>query len=121
MIKVRLSYHSCEKYNNLHILYNAGVIDLNTLHERLKEACVRKSQKDADVAPYLPDALYKEPLQVILDRKSAKLYSRILSDLLIDLDDAQTLFGANFNLLAHYGYESQWNRLSSLQRIPGAF
>ena len=30
MIKVRLSYHSCEKYNNLHIVYKAGVIDLNT-------------------------------------------------------------------------------------------
>ena len=30
MIKVRLSYHSCEKYDNLNIVYDAGVIDLNT-------------------------------------------------------------------------------------------
>ena len=101
---VRNTWGGVDRYRNL-----------NTLHERLKEACVRKSQKDADVAPYLPDALYKEPLQVILDRKSAKLYSRILSDLLIDLDDAQTLFGANFNLLAHYGYESQWNQGDELR------
>lgn len=79
--------------------------NLPTLHSRLKEACVRKSQKDPDVAPYLPDAIYKEPIQVVLDRKSAKLYKKIIDDVLIDLDTAQTLFGSNFNLLAHYGYD----------------
>ena len=101
---VRNTWGGVDRYRNL-----------ETLHKKLKEACVRKSQKDPDVAPYLPEALYKEPLQVVLDRKSAKLYSRIISDLLLDLDDAQALFGSNFNILAHYGYENQWNQGDELQ------
>lgn len=81
--------------------------NLSSLHTKLKEACVRKAQKDPDVAPFLPDAIHKEPIKIIFDRKSSKLYQRICDDLLTDLDDAQTLFGASFNILAHYGYESQ--------------
>jgi len=82
--------------------------NLPTLHERLKKACVRKSQKDPDVAPYLPDAIHKDPLLVVPDRKTAKLYNKIANDLLRDLEDAEALFGTSFNLLAHYGLEKQW-------------
>lgn len=89
--------------------------NLDTLHTRLKEAAVRKSQKDADVAPYLPDAIYKEPIQVVLDRKSAKLYTKIVDDLRTDLDNAQALFGSNFNLLAHYGYERDFGQGDELR------
>ena len=81
--------------------------NLPTLHTKLKEACVRKAQKDPDVAPYLPDSIHKEPVKIVLDRKSSKLYARIAKDLVNDLDEAQNLFGAGFNVMAHYGYENQ--------------
>jgi hypothetical protein len=94
---VRNHWGAVSRYRNLH-----------TLHERLKQACVRKSQKDPDVAPYLPEAIHKEPMFIPFDRKTAKLYNRIKEDLLNDLDDAEALFGTTFNILAHYGLESQW-------------
>lgn len=80
--------------------------NLATLHTKLKEACVRKAQKDPDVAPYLPDTIHKEPVKIVLDRKSSKLYTRIAGDLITDLEEAQNLFGSGFNVLAHYGVES---------------
>lgn len=93
---VRNSWGGVQHYRNL-----------ATLHKKMKEASVRKAQKDPDVAPYLPDAIHKDPIEIHLDRKSAKLYNRIVRDLINDLDEAQELFGANFNILAHYGMESQ--------------
>lgn len=91
---VRNSWGGVQHYRNL-----------PTLHKKLKEACVRKSQKDDDVAPFLPDSIHKEPVMITFDRKSSKLYTRITQDLLDDLDEAQTLFGASFSLTAHYGYD----------------
>jgi SNF2 family DNA or RNA helicase len=81
--------------------------NLKTLHEKMKEASVRKAQKDPDVAPYLPDTIHKDPIKIFFDRKASKLYGQITSDLINDLDEAQDLFGHNFNLLAHYGVESR--------------
>jgi SNF2 family DNA or RNA helicase len=86
-----------------------GMVDyyrnLGTLHEVMKEASVRKSQKDPDVAPYLPDAIHKDPVNVPFDKKSAKLYKKITTDLLYDLEEAKALFGSSFNILAHYGIQ----------------
>jgi SNF2 family DNA or RNA helicase len=79
--------------------------NLPTLHERIKEASVRKTQKDSDVAPYLPDTIHNEPMRIPLDRKGAKLYTRIVKDLQQDLDDAQQMFGSSFNVFSHYGLE----------------
>jgi len=93
---VRNSWGGVQHYRNL-----------STLHEKMKEASVRKAQKDPDVAPFLPEAIHKEPVFITFDRKSSKLYTRIVEDLLFDLDEAQALFGANFNVIAHYGYENQ--------------
>ncbi len=84
-------------------------INLPTLHQVMKEAAVRKAQKDPDVAPYLPESIHKDPIKVVFDRKSAKLYEQIRKDLLQDLDDAQAKFGSSFNILAHYGVESSRN------------
>ena len=94
---VRNNWGGVDRYRNL-----------PQLHERMKEASVRKSQKDADVAPFLPQTIYKEPIYVHLDRKAAKLYKRVSDDLLFDLDNAQTLFGGQFNIMAHYGVEKSW-------------
>ena len=81
--------------------------NLSTLHTKMKEASVRKAQKDPDVAPYLPDTIHKDPVKIVFDRACSKLYTRISQDLLSDLDEAQDLFGSNFNIMAHYGMESR--------------
>jgi len=81
--------------------------NLSTLHNKMKEASVRKAQKDPDVAPFLPDTIHKDPITVIFDRASSKVYTKIAQDLLADLDEAQDLFGSNFNIMAHYGMESR--------------
>jgi SNF2 family DNA or RNA helicase len=81
--------------------------NLEVLHQKMKQASVRKAQKDPDVAPYLPDAIHKDPVEIVFDRKSSKLYEKIKKDLLLDLEEAQDLFGGSFNILAHYGIESR--------------
>lgn len=77
--------------------------NLPALHERMKRASVRKSQTDPDVAPYLPDTIEKDPILVPLDRYSAILYRRIVSDLQNDLAEANSRFGSSFSLESHYG------------------
>ena len=94
---VRNNWGGVDRYRNL-----------PTLHERMKEASVRKAQKDPDVAPFLPSTIHKDPVYVVFDRKTAKLYQRIVDDLIIDLDNAQTMFGSSFNIMAHYGFEKSW-------------
>ena len=81
--------------------------NLPTLHTKMKEASVRKSQKDSDVAPYLPDSIHQDPIKIDFDRRSSKLYTRIVNDLVNDLEEAQNLFGSNFNILVHYGEEGR--------------
>lgn len=94
---VRNSWGYVDRYRNLPLL-----------HERIKEACVRKAQKDPDVAPFLPETIHEEPVYITLDRKTSKLYQRIKDDLLLDLDNAQAMFGKEFNVFAHYGLERSW-------------
>jgi len=77
--------------------------NLPTLYGVLKEHSVRKSQKDEDVKPYLPDAIYREPLIVKLDSASQKLYDHIAKDLHSLLIEARESFGNGFNVAAHYG------------------
>lgn len=100
---VRNSWGAVERYRNLPVL-----------NERLKEACVRKAQKDPDVAPFLPETIYNAPIYVGLDRKTAKLYERIRNDLLLELDNAQELLGGAFNILSHYGHGSDWGQQNEL-------
>lgn len=83
--------------------------NLPTLNEKLKDASVRKSQKDPDVAPHLPDAIHNDPVLITLDRRGAKLYERIRRDLLDDLAEATALFGKSFNIFSHYGHQSEGN------------
>jgi SNF2 family DNA or RNA helicase len=91
---VRNSWGAVQHYRNLPVL-----------HTKMKEVCVRKAQKDPDVAPFLPATIHKEPALITLDRRSSKLYFKIANDLIDDLDEAQNLFGSSFNILAHYGFE----------------
>jgi SNF2 family DNA or RNA helicase len=81
--------------------------NLPVLHERLKEAAVRKAQQDPDVAPFLPDTIERDPILVPFDRKSAIVYRQISEMLLEDLEEAQSLFGSSWSLESHYGVTAQ--------------
>jgi SNF2 family DNA or RNA helicase len=104
---VRNTWGGVDRYRNL-----------PTLHTKMKEASVRKSQKDPDVAPYLPDSIHKDPILVYFDRKTAKLYKKIADDLIMDLDNATALFGGSFNILSHYGI--QGSQGSKADEVRGA-
>ena len=77
--------------------------NLTLLHKTLQTYSVRKSQNDEDVKPFLPDAVYREPLLVPLDKKARDLYNEISVDLVHLLIEAKESFGTNFNVAAHYG------------------
>lgn len=89
---VRNHFGGVQRYRNLPVL-----------HKTLSEFSVRKSQKDEDVKPYLPDAVYREPLLIKFDSKSQKLYDFVAKDLHDLLSEAKDLFGSSFNLASHYG------------------
>ena len=89
---VRNHWGGVERYRNLPIL-----------HKTIEDHSVRKSQKDEDVAPYLPDAIYRAPIEVPLDTKTQGLYDFIAADLYKTLLEAKESFGSSFNLGAHYG------------------
>jgi SNF2 family DNA or RNA helicase len=92
---VRNHFGGVDRYRNLPVL-----------HKTLSTASVRKSQKDEDVKPYLPNAIYREPLLIPLDSKAQKVYNYISEDLLQLLVEARETFGSGFNLAAHYGQMS---------------
>ena len=89
---VRNHFGGVQRYRNLPIF-----------HEKMKQVAVRKTQKDPDVAPYLPETIHLEPILVPLDRHNKELYTKIASDLLHELTEAQELLGSSFSLDAHYG------------------
>lgn len=89
---VRNHFGGVDRYRNLPLL-----------HETLRKASVRKSQKDEDVKPYLPDAIYREPILVSLDKSARTVYDYIAKDLYSLLVEARETFGSSFNLAAHYG------------------
>lgn len=91
---VRNNFGGVQRYRNLPLL-----------HKTMSKAAVRKSQDDADVKPYLPDTIHFEPVRVKFDLNSARVYQRIVGDLLEDLNEAQDLFGSSFSLTSHYGHE----------------
>ena len=81
--------------------------NLNIFHAKMKETSVRKVQTDPDVAPYLPDTIHLDPIQISFDTKTSELYNLIANELSQELYEAQQLLGANFSLLAHYGHDSK--------------
>lgn len=93
---VRNHFGGVQRYRNLPIF-----------HEKMKEVSVRKTQKDPDVAPYLPDEIHRDPLLVKFDPRSSNLYRLISDELSQELLEAQQLLGSGFSLLAHYGMEHQ--------------
>jgi SNF2 family DNA or RNA helicase len=88
---VRNQFGGVERYRNL-----------PTLAKTMATASVRKRQQDPDVAPYLPDTIFAEPILVEFDAAGAKLYNQIARELLTDLDEAVDSFGSGFDLFSHY-------------------
>ena len=89
---VRNHFGGVQRYRNLPIF-----------HEKMKQVAVRKTQKDPDVSPYLPETIHLEPYLISLDKAGAELYTKISSDLIQELMDAQELLGGSFSLDSHYG------------------
>jgi len=89
---VRNQWGSITRYRNF-----------STLYKTLQEHSVRKSQKDEDVAPYLPDAIIREPILIDLDKEAQALYNEISSYLVELLIEAKDTYGAQFSIDAHYG------------------
>jgi SNF2 family DNA or RNA helicase len=89
--------------------------NLPTLHKTLSEVVVRKSQKDEDVKPYLPDAVYREPLLITLDKKSKELYNVMATNLMALLAEAKENFGSSFSIASHYGQMHQDDPMNELR------
>lgn len=89
---VRNHFGGVQRYRNLPIF-----------HQKMKQCSVRKTQKDPDVAPYLPETIHLEPTMISLDKKAKALYEKIAEDLKQELIEAQELLGGGFSLEAHYG------------------
>lgn len=88
---VRNHFGGVERYRNL-----------PTFNTTMSKASVRKRQQDPDVAPYLPDTIFAEPILVPFDRAGAKLYRAIADEILNDLEMAIENFGTSFDLFSHY-------------------
>jgi SNF2 family DNA or RNA helicase len=93
---VRNHFGGVQRYRNLPVF-----------HEKMKQASVRKIQTDPDVAPYLPDTIYRDPILLGFDKKTSQLYNFIADELNNELIEAQQLLGSSFSLFAHYGHESK--------------
>jgi len=89
---VRNNFGGVQRYRNL-----------NLLHNRMKEATVRKAQSDPDVAPYLPATTHLDPIKTRFNKQAKDLYEKITMDLTNELAEAKNLFGSGFSLEAHYG------------------
>jgi SNF2 family DNA or RNA helicase len=101
---VRNHFGGVEKYRNL-----------PTLSKTLATASVRKRQQDPDVAPYLPDTIFAEPILVEFDKAGATLYKQIAREILEDLDNAMDDFGSSFDLFSHYSGENQNEAANALK------
>jgi SNF2 family DNA or RNA helicase len=101
---VRNQFGGVERYRNL-----------PTLAKTMATASVRKRQQDPDVAPYLPDTIFAEPIVVEFDAAGAKLYNQIARELLTDLDEAVDSFGSGFDLFSHYTGEKTSDVMDALK------
>ncbi|CAB4122136.1 HepA Superfamily II DNA/RNA helicases, SNF2 family [uncultured Caudovirales phage] len=101
---VRNHFGGVERYRNL-----------PTLNTAMSTVSVRKRQQDPDVAPYLPDTIFAEPIRVRFDRAGAKLYNHIASEILEDLDNAIDNYGSSFDLFSHYSGENHNEAANALK------
>ena len=87
---VRDAYGRPKRYRNLHVL-----------RERMKEVMYRKTR--SDVADQLP-AILSSTVPFDLSSAEARIYNRAVAHTLAKLQEAQSVLGGSFNVLAHYGH-----------------
>jgi SNF2 family DNA or RNA helicase len=101
---VRNRFGGVERYRNLPLL--------NTT---LSAACVRKRQSDPDVAPYLPETIFAEPILIQFDSAGSKLYKSIANEILTDLEEAMESYGSSFDIFSHYGQANSFDGADALR------
>jgi SNF2 family DNA or RNA helicase len=101
---VRNRFGGVDRYRNLPLL--------NTT---LSAACVRKRQSDPDVAPYLPETIFAEPILIQFDSAGSKLYKSIANEILTDLEEAMESYGTNFDIFSHYGQANSFDGADALR------
>jgi len=101
---VRNHFGGVERYRNI-----------PTLTKTMSEASVRKRQQDPDVAPYLPDTIFAEPILVPFDKAGANLYGQVANEILQDLEDAIDSYGTSFDLFSHYTGANQDEAANALK------
>lgn len=84
----------------------ARIKNAKLLHRKLSGAMVRKSRKDPDVAPFLPEEDYDQ-WYVSLDETTAEMYQQIAEDLLDELYRQRG--GGGFDLASYYKGEPNEN------------
>lgn len=89
--------------------------NLPTLHRRLREVMVRKRRDDPDVVEQLPEVL-EELLPVQFDPAGARLYRRIVRDLLVELATVKQQFG-NFSVFRHYNPMASEEEMKAMGRV----
>lgn len=97
-----------DEFDKAYIIRNGfgwieGYRSLDLLHETMKPWMIRHRQTDPEVAPYMPDTIYREPIMVKMDRASARVYRKISADLIEDIEEAMGSYGSTFSLERHYG------------------
>jgi SNF2 family DNA or RNA helicase len=80
-----------------------GYKNLDRLHSVMKDWMIRLRQTDPEVAAYMPDTIYREPIMVRMDRAGARTYRKIAADLVEDIEEAMGSYGSTFSLERHYG------------------
>lgn len=93
--------------------------NIPTFLNRLGTAMVRKTMRDPDVAPYMPEDDVRDPILIPLDKPNKHAYRLICEALLQDLDEAALSFGSSWSLDAHYG-QSASDRESALRGRIGS-
>lgn len=97
---------------------DSGQVDryrnIPTFRKRVDERMVRRTPKDPEVAPYMPEEDHKAPFLVPLDRGSRELYNVIADELILDLEQAANSF-TNFDLNSHYGWGNSTDQADALR------
>jgi SNF2 family DNA or RNA helicase len=101
---IRNHFGGVEKYRNL-----------TTLNNTMAGASVRKRQQDPDVAPYLPDTIFAEPIRIQFDKAGARLYTHIATEILSDIRQCCRTFGTSSDIFSHYSGETQNEAANALK------
>jgi SNF2 family DNA or RNA helicase len=101
---VRNRFGGVDRYRNLPLL-----------NKTLSAACVRKRQTDPDVAPYLPETIFAEPILIQFDPAGSKLYKSVANEILTDLEEAMESYGTNFDIFSHYGQANSFDGADALR------